>query len=71
MDRRSFVLGDQAAYRDLAIVAATLVGLSRLVETPLVWLVAALLLAAMLSGAQVLADEASPAEAVAASRSKP
>jgi hypothetical protein len=64
MDRRGFMLGDQAAYRDLAIVAATLVGLSRLVEPPLVWLVAGLLLAAMLLGAlQVLADEASPAEA--------
>lgn len=55
---------DQWAHRDLAIVAVTLVGLSRLVEPPLVWLVAALLLGAMLVGAlQVLADEASPAEA--------
>jgi hypothetical protein len=65
MDRR-LVSGpiDQWAHRDLAIVAVTLVGLSRLVEPPLVWLVAALLLATMLVGAlQVFADEASPAEA--------
>jgi len=66
MDRRDFALGDQAAHRDLALVAVTLVGLSRLVEPPLVWLVAALLLGAILLGAlQVLADEASPTEAVA------
>jgi hypothetical protein len=64
MDRRGPAFGDQAAHRDLALVAVTLVGLSRLVEPPLVWLVAGLLLGAMLLGAlQVLADEASPAEA--------
>jgi hypothetical protein len=67
MDRRTFAaLGDQAAHRELAIVAVTLVGLSRLVEPPLVWLVAGLLFGAMLLGAlQVLADEGSPAEAAA------
>lgn len=66
MDRRGLVTGDQAAHRDLALVAVTLVGLSRLVEPPVVWLVAALLLVAILLGAlQVLADEASPAEAAA------
>jgi hypothetical protein len=55
---------DRWAHRDLAIVAVTLVGLSRLVEPPLVWLVAVLLLGAMLLGAlQVLADEGSAAEA--------
>ena len=64
MDRRGIPFEDQAAHRDLAIVAVTLVGLSRLVEPPFVWLVAALLLAALVLGAlQVLADEASPAEA--------
>jgi len=66
MERRGFALGDQAAHRDLALVAVTLVGLSRLIEPPLAWLVAALVLGAMLLGAlQVLADEASPAEAAA------
>lgn len=64
IDRRIRALGDQAAHRDLAIVAVTLVALSRLVEPPLVWLVAALLLGAMVLGAlQVLADEATPSEA--------
>lgn len=64
MERRTPAAAiDQWAHRDLAIVAVTLVGLSRLVEPPLVWFVAALLLGAMLLGAlQVLADEASPAE---------
>lgn len=63
---RPAALDGRAAHRDLAIVAVTLVGLSRLVEPPLVWLVAILLLGAMLLGAlQVLADEASPAEAAA------
>jgi hypothetical protein len=66
MERRGIALGDGAAHRDLALVAVTLVALSRLVEPPLVWLVAAILLAAILLGAlQVLADEASPAEAAA------
>ncbi len=58
-------MDDRPAQRDLAIVAVTVVGLSRLVEPPIVWLVAALLLGAMLLGAlQVLGDEGSPAEAV-------
>ena len=57
-------MDDRPAQRDLAIVAVIVVGLSRLVEPPLVWLVAALLLGAMLLGVlQVLADEASPADA--------
>lgn len=63
---REAVGEDVWAHRDLAIVAVTIVGLSRLVEPPLVWLVAGLLLGAMLLGAlQVLADEASPSEAAA------
>ena len=50
-----------AGRRDLALVAVTVVGLSRLVEPPLVWLVAGLLLAAMILGTlQVLADELAP-----------
>jgi len=67
MDRRSIAVAeDESAHRDLAAVAVTLVGLSRLIEPPLVWLVAVLLLGAMLIGAlQVLADEAAPAEAAA------
>lgn len=53
-----------AGQRDLALVAVTVVGLSRLVEPPLVWLVAALLLGAMVLGAlQVFADELGPGEA--------
>jgi hypothetical protein len=64
MDRRGFSIEDHAAHRDLVIVAVTLVGLSRLIESPLVWLVATLLLAAVVVGAlQIMADEASPAEA--------
>jgi hypothetical protein len=64
--RSSVIAHDPSAHRDLAIVAATLVGLSMLIEPPLVWLVAILLLGAMLLGAlQVLADEAAPAEAAA------
>ena len=60
------LLQDQAAHRDLALAAVTLVGLSRFVDPPLVWLVAGLLLGAMLLGAlQVLADEAAPSEAAA------
>lgn len=64
-ERRIGVPADaHLGHRDLAIVAVTLVGLSRLVDPPLVWLVAVLLLGAMLLGAlQVLADEASPDEA--------
>lgn len=63
---RPVAIQDQSAHRDLAVAAVTLVGLSRLVEPPLVWLVAFLLLVAMLLGAlQVLADEAAPSEAAA------
>lgn len=55
---------DRLGQRDLALVAVTIVGLSRLVEPPLVWLVAALLLGAVLLGAlQVLSDELGPTEA--------
>jgi hypothetical protein len=54
---------DSVGQRDLALVAVTVVGLSRLVEPPLVWLVAALLLVAVVLGAlQVLADEPGPSE---------
>jgi hypothetical protein len=57
-------IDEGAGRRDLALVAVTVVGLSRLVEPPLVWLVAALLLGAVILGAlQVLADELGPAEA--------
>jgi hypothetical protein len=53
---------DGSARRDLALVAVTVVGLSRLLEPPLIWLVAGALLGAMLLGTlQVLADEAAPA----------
>lgn len=63
---RPVTLQDQTAHRDLAIAAVTLVGLSRLVDPPLVWVMAILLLGGMLLGAlQVLADEAAPAEAAA------
>ncbi len=49
---------DRLARRDLAFAAVTVVGLSRLIEPPTVWLVAILLLGAMLLGAlQVLGDE--------------
>jgi hypothetical protein len=55
---------DDAGQRDLALVAVTVVGLSRLVDPPLVWLVAALLLGAVVLGTlQVLADELGPTEA--------
>lgn len=55
---------DRPGQRDLALVAVTIVGLSRLVEPPLVWLVAALLLGAIILGAlQVLSDELGPTEA--------
>ena len=53
-----------SARRDLALVAVTVVGLSRLLEPPVVWLVAVVLLGAMLLGTlQVLTDEAHPAQA--------
>lgn len=49
---------DRAARRDLALVAVTIVGLSRLVEPPSVWFVGIFLLGAMLIGTlQVLGDE--------------
>ncbi len=55
---------DRPGQRDLALVAVTIVGLSRLVEPPLVWLVAVLLLGAVVLGAlQVLSDELGPTEA--------
>lgn len=57
-------MDDRSASRDLALVAVTVVGLSRLLEPPLIWLVAGALLGAMLLGTlQVLADEAAPAQA--------
>ena len=56
-------MDDRSARRDLALVAVTVVGLSRLLEPPLIWLVAAALLGAMLLGTlQVLHDEAAPLE---------
>lgn len=49
---------DRAARRDLALIAITVVGLSRLLDPPLVWLVAGALLGAMLFGTlQALAEE--------------
>jgi hypothetical protein len=58
-------MDDRSARRDLALVAVTVVGLSRLLEPPLVWLVAAALLGAMILGTlQVLNDEVSPAQAL-------
>src|SRR6476661_7210189 len=48
---------DRLARRDLALAAVTVVGLSRLIEPPGVWLVAVFLLGAMLLGTlQVLGD---------------
>jgi hypothetical protein len=53
---------DRTGRRDLALLAVTVVGLSRLTEPPTVWVIAILLLAAMLFGTlQVLADEVAPA----------
>jgi hypothetical protein len=65
MDSRTIAaMDDRLARRDLALVAVTVVGLSRLLEPPLIWLVAGALLCAMLLGTlQVLADEAAPAQA--------
>lgn len=49
---------EQAGRRDLALAAVTVVGLSRLIEPPGIWLVAILLLGAILMGTlQVLDDE--------------
>jgi hypothetical protein len=57
-------MDDRSARRDLALVAVTLVGLSRLLEPPLIWLAAGALLGAMLFGTlQVLHDEAAPGQA--------
>lgn len=54
---------DRAARRDLALVATTVVGLSRLVEPPAVWFVAIFLLGALLLGTlQVLGDEEAGSE---------
>jgi hypothetical protein len=55
---------DRSARHDLALVAVTVVGLSRLLEPPVIWLVAAALLGAMLLGTlQVLTDEIHPSQA--------
>jgi hypothetical protein len=55
---------DRSARQDLALAAVTVVGLSRLIDPPLVWLVAGALLGAMLLGTlQILADEAAPGQA--------
>lgn len=64
-DSRTIAAMDEgSARRDLALVAVTVVGLSRLLEPPVIWLVAAALLGAMLFGTlQVLHDEAAPARA--------
>jgi hypothetical protein len=57
-------MDDRSARRDLALVAVTVVGLSRLADPPLIWLVAILLLGAMLLGTlQVLHDETDPRDA--------
>ena len=56
-------MDDDAARRDLALVAVTVVGLSRLLEPPLIWVAAGALLGAMLLGTlQVLHDEAAPVQ---------
>ena len=57
-------MDDRSARLDLALVAVTIVGLSRLLEPPAIWLVAAALLGAMLLGTlQVLTDEVHPSQA--------
>jgi hypothetical protein len=62
--RPAVPIGDRSARRDLALVAVTVVALSRLVDPPLIWLTAGALLLAMLLGTlQVLHDEAAPAQA--------
>jgi hypothetical protein len=59
-------MDERNARRDLALAAVTIVGLSRLLEPPALWLVAILLLIAMLFGTlQVLADLLPPSEAAA------
>lgn len=58
---RSPALELQAARRDLVLVATVIVGLARLLDGPLAWLTAGLLLAAMLVGSlQVLAQVEGP-----------
>ena len=58
------MMDDRSARHDLALVAVTVVGLSRLLEPPAIWLVAATLLGAMLFGTlQVLTDEVHPSQA--------
>jgi hypothetical protein len=47
--------------RQLVVLAVTVIGLSRLLDGPLVWLVAALLLAAMLIGSLQVMGEGEPA----------
>ena len=66
VSRTIAAMDDRLGRRDLALAAMTVVGLSRLMEPPALWLVAALLLIAMLFGTlQVLADEEiQPSEAV-------
>ena len=64
VSRTIAAMDDGSARRDLALVAVTVVGLSRLLDPPLIWLVAAALLGAMLFGTlQVLHDEAAPVQA--------
>ena len=59
-------MDERYARRDLALAAVTIVGLYRLLEPPALWLVAILLLIAMLFGTlQVLADLLPPSEAAA------
>ena len=56
-------MSDRRGRNDLALAAVTIVGLSRLIEPPGVWLVAIFLLGAMLLGAlQVLGDETARAD---------
>ncbi len=63
VSRTIAAMDDRSGRRDLALAAMTVVGLSRLLEPPALWLVAVLLLIAMLFGTlQVLADEIHPAE---------
>ena len=63
VSRTIAAMDDRSGRRDLALAAMTIVGLSRLLEPPALWLVAVLLLIAMLFGTlQVLADEVHPSE---------
>ena len=65
VSRTIAAMDDRTGRRDLALAAMTVVGLSRLLEPPALWLVAVLLLIAMLFGTlQVLADEVHSAAAV-------